>query len=549
MRGGINQIKQNFKNDFPASIVVLLVAIPLCLGIALASGAPLISGIIAGVVGGIVVGSLSGSSLGVSGPAAGLAVIVLSAIEDVGGAFEIFLVAVVLGGVIQLILGFLKAGIIGYYFPNSVIRGMLAAIGIIIVLKQVPHAVGYHGDPVGEMAFSQIDGENTFSELGNMLQFLTPGAIVITLIALGILLLWETKFMKRQSWSQFIPGPLIAVLSSIGLGILFRDIPSLTLKGDQMVNLPVADSFQGFFGQLYFPDFSMITDPVVLKIAFVIAMVASLETLLSVEATDKLDPQKRITPTNRELKAQGAGNIISGLLGGLPITQVIVRSSANVQSGGKTKMSAIYHGIMLFGSVLLIPHVLNLIPLASLAAVLFVVGYKLAKPSLFKSIYAKGWSQFVPFVATILAIVFTDLLYGTLFGLAVALMFILWRNYKTPYFFKPEEHEEGRTIRLELAEHVTFLNKASMLQTLNHIPENSSLIIDGSRTIRIDPDVIDIIEDFKINAESKNIEVSLVGMDKGPEGNDPVMQFRYTMDQVNKNGDTPTAKREEPVEV
>lgn len=519
-------IFSNLKYDLPASIVVFLVAVPLCLGIALASGAPLFSGIIAGVVGGIVVGALSGSPLGVSGPAAGLAAIVIVAIQDLG-AFDVFLMAVVLAGIIQLVLGFAKAGIIGYYFPSSVIKGMLSGIGIFIILKQIPYAFGFDKNYEGIFAFNQPDGQNTISEIFNVVNYISPGAVIVTLISMAILILWEQKFMKKLSFTQIIQGPLVVVALGIGLNLAFQAIPSLSLEGDQLVSIPVADSFSSVLGLFTLPDFSAAIKPEVYLTAFTIAVVASLETLLCVEATDKLDPYKRITPTNRELKAQGIGNVVSGLIGGLPVTQVIVRSSANIQSGGRTKMSAILHGIILFICALAIPVVLNLIPLASLAAILFLVGYKLAKPSLFRQMYAQGRAYFIPFMVTILGIIFTDLLKGIGMGLAVAIFHILYLNYKKPYFFQPKKHKEGEPIILELSEEVTFLNKASIMQTLNHIPENSSLIIDAHRTKDIDLDVLEIIEDFKQNAKHKHIDVQTIGLDEINESKrpDPVKLF------------------------
>jgi MFS superfamily sulfate permease-like transporter len=407
----MNNFKNNLKHDLPASIIVFLVAVPLCLGIALASGAPLFSGIIAGIVGGIVVGSLSGSPLGVSGPAAGLAVIVLAAIEDLG-AFESFLLAVVVAGAIQLLLGFLRAGIIGYYFPSSVIKGMLTGIGLIIILKQIPHAFGYDADPEGSLAFQQPDGHNTFSELYYMLDFISPGALVVTSLSLLILILWEQPFMKRIRLFQLVQGPLVVVALGVLLNMFFQNFPTFTISKEHLVQLPTFSNFTGFIGNFTFPDFSQFGNPQIYTVAITMAVVASLETLLSVEAIDKLDPYKRVTPTNRELKAQGIGNMLSGLIGGLPVTQVIVRSSANIQSGGRTKTSAIAHGILMLSCVVAIPHVLNMIPLASLAAILFLVGYKLAKPKLFIDMYQKGWIQFVPFLVTVLGIMFTDLLYG-----------------------------------------------------------------------------------------------------------------------------------------
>lgn len=507
----------NIKYDLPASLVVFLVAVPLCLGIALASGAPLFSGVIAGIIGGIVVGLLSGSSLGVSGPAAGLAVIVLVAINDMGGlangGFEIFLLSVIVAGVVQVILGYANAGIIGYYFPSAVIKGMLAGIGIIIFLKQIPHAFGYDKNPEGEIAFIQPDGQNTFSELINMLNYISVPATIVTLVSLVILILWEQPFMKKQSFSNLIQGPLVVVVFGILFNVLTQGT-SMGISAEHLVAIPVAGSFSEIPGLFSFPDFSAIANPLVYTTGITMAIVASLETLLCVEATDKLDPYKRITPPNQELKAQGVGNIISGLIGGLPITQVIVRSSANIQSGGRTKMSAILHGVLLLISALAIPVVLNLIPLASLAAILLVVGYKLAKPALFQSMYKLGKLQFIPFVVTIVGIVFTDLLTGIGLGLVVAVFYILLNNFKRPFHFDPENHVKGKEIRIELSEEVTFLNKAAILNTLKQLPENSTVIIDGARNQTIDYDVVEIFEDFKQNAAYKNITLKFLNFDK-----------------------------------
>jgi MFS superfamily sulfate permease-like transporter len=374
---------KNLRDDIPASIVVFLVAMPLCLGIAMASGAPLYSGLISGIIGGIVVGALSNSALGVSGPAAGLAVIVLNAITDLGG-FEIFLVAVILAGIIQVIMGFARAGIIAYFFPSSVIHGMLAGIGIIIFLKQIPHAFGYDIEPEGDFEFVQVDGHNTFDEFAYMLDSISPGVLIISAISLAILILWGTPFFKRMKFTKLIQGPLVAVVVGVILVILFKTVPDLAVSKDHMVSVPMPKDFDSFMSNFTLPDFSALAKPEVYMTAIVIAVVASLETLLCVEASDKQDSLKRITPTNRELKAQGVGNIVAGFIGGLPVTQVIVRSSANQQSGGKTKASTIAHGILLLLSVILIPNVLNMIPLGVLAAILLVVGYKLANPKLFK---------------------------------------------------------------------------------------------------------------------------------------------------------------------
>ncbi|MEL7021504.1 MAG: SulP family inorganic anion transporter [Bacteroidota bacterium] len=505
---GNKSLLGNLKHDFPASIVVFLVAVPLCLGIALASGAPLFSGIIAGIVGGIIVGILSGSQLGVSGPAAGLAVIVLTAINELG-AFEVFLMSVVLGGVFQLLLGFARAGIIGYYFPSSVIKGMLSGIGIIIILKQIPHAFGYDKDYEGDLTFQQADGHNTFSELYYMFEAVSPGAIIITVLSMLVLLLWERPFMKKIKIFQIVQGPLVVVTLGIVLNLIFQNIPNLALNSEQVVAIPVAESISGFLNQFTFPDFNAIGNPAVWVTGLTIAVVASLETLLCLEATDKLDPFKRVSPANQELKAQGVGNIISGLIGGLPITQVIVRSSTNIQSGGRTKMAAILHGVILLFCAMSIPFVLNLIPLASLAAILFLVGYKLAKPVLFKQMYALGKQHFVPFIVTILGIVFTDLLTGIGIGLAVAIFYLLYNNYKKPFLFE-EKHVKDGEIRLALAQDVTFINKASIQRTLSQIPDGAKVIIDASKSVHIDHDVVEIIEEFQTNAAYRNIDLELI---------------------------------------
>ncbi len=502
---------KNFKDDIPSSIVVFFVALPLCLGIAMASGAPLFSGLIAGIIGGLIVGAISGSPLGVSGPAAGLAVIVLTAIQDLG-RFEIFLVAVILAGLIQLILGYLRAGNIAYFFPSSVIFGMLAGIGIIIFLKQIPHAFGYDKDPEGDFSFLQVDGQNTFSEIFKMLDYINPGALIIASVSLAILLIWETQLLKQYKIFQLIQGPLVAVLSGIGLNIYFADKVGYSLNSDQIVSVPIAGSMGEFFSNFTLPDFTALSNPAIYITAIVIAIVASLETLLCVEATDKLDPFKRITPTNRELKAQGIGNILSGLIGGLPITQVIVRSSANMQAGGKTKVSAIVHGILLLISIMIIPGLLNMIPLATLAAILFIVGYKLAKPDLFAKMYQQGMGQFIPFIVTISGIVFIDLLWGLGIGLMVAILVILKNSYKIPYKLRKENLEGKKKIVIELAQEVTFLNKASILKSLNEIPDNTEVIIDASRTNYMHYDVEEIIENFKINVQNKNIKLDIIDL-------------------------------------
>lgn len=507
-----SNVFKHFKNDLPASIVVFFVALPLCLGIALASGAPLFSGIIAGVVGGIVVGAASGSKLGVSGPAAGLAVIVLTAIETLG-TWEAFLLSVVLAGVFQILMGFARAGVIGYFFPSSVIKGMLTGIGLLIILKQIPHAFGYDKDFEGDMSFIQATGENTFSSLLNSLSAITPGAILISVISLAILILWEKVLSKKHKIFQLIQGPIVVIFFGIGMNLLYMSgAVGLSLGSDHIVSIPVPDGLNGFLSQFTSPDFSAISKFAVWKTAIVMAVVASLETLLSVEATDKLDPAKNVTPTNRELKAQGLGNIISGLIGGLPVTQVIVRSSANIAFGAKTKLSAVLHGFFLLFSVMTIASLLNLIPLASLAAVLLVVGYKLAKPRLFKEMFNLGKDQFIPFMATVLGILFIDLLIGLSIGMAFGIYFVLLNNYNFSHQVKDKctvdaAGEEDHHI--EFAQNVTFLNKAAIMKTLKKIKENSNVVLDFTQTKFLAYDVKEVINDFKENAVSKNIKLEL----------------------------------------
>ncbi|WP_250433451.1 SulP family inorganic anion transporter [Hanstruepera flava] len=508
------------KSDLPASIVVFFVALPLCLGIALASGAPLFSGLIAGIVGGIVVGGLSGSKIGVSGPAAGLAAIVLTAIGTLGG-YQNFLVAVVLGGVIQIIFGVLKAGIIGYYFPSSVIKGMLTGIGIIIILKQIPHFFGYDSDPEGDFAFFQVDGETTFSEIINAINHITPGSALIGIIGLGILLLWDKVLSKKGKFFQLVQGPLVAVIVGIIFFVLTQSNDILRIESSHLVSVPVPEDMDSFLGQFSFPNFSIITNPEVWIVAFTIALVASLETLLCVEATDKLDPHKNVTPTNRELLAQGTGNVISGLIGGLPITQVIVRSSANIQSGGRTKASAIIHGFFLLISIILIPRLLNMIPLSVLAAVLFIVGFKLAKPSLFRQMYNLGWKQFIPFTVTVVGIVFTDLLVGIGLGLAVGIVVILIKSYQNSHFLHIEDKSNGKhKIKMTLAEEVTFFNKGAILKELDSLPMDTYLELDVRKTRYLDNDIIEILDDFAFKAKERNIDIQLVserGVVENPE--------------------------------
>ena len=456
-----------------------------------------------------MVSLLSGSQLSVSGPAAGLTVIVLNGIESLQ-SFEGFLLAVVLAGALQVVLGFVKAGVIGLYFPSSVIKGMLAAIGLILILKQIPHFMGADDDFFGEMNFIQPDGRTTFSELAHAFTAINLGALIVGVVSLIILLLWDSSWLKRFKFFKLVPGALIAVVVSIAMNELFKSMaPGLVISASHLVSLPVISSITEMGNELRLPDFGMLTNPQVYVVAITIAIVASLETLLSVEAVDKLDPHKRRTPNNRELKAQGVGNMLSGLIGGLPMTAVIVRSSANVAAGGETKMSSFFHGLLLLLSVLFLANFLNLIPLSALAAVLLTVGYKLTKPSLYKSQLKIGSEQFIPFIVTILAILFTDLLIGISVGLAVGVFYILKANYKSPYFFHKEEQTDRELIRIKLSEHVSFLNKASIVLTLDHLPNNSHVIIDGENSEYIDYDVLEAIGAFKKTAHERNIQVEI----------------------------------------
>ena len=500
---------RHIKADLPASIVVFFVALPLCLGIALASGAPLFSGLIAGIIGGIIVGSISGSKIGVSGPAAGLAAIVYLAIQDLG--MQDFLMAVVLAGIFQLLLGILRAGIIGYYFPSSVIKGMLTGIGIIIFIKQIPFFFG-HIDAKTK-GFGLIDFLKSFEKV-------ELSSVIIGTIGLFILLIWSSILSKKGKIFLIIQGPIVAVSVGVIYYILTKG-GAYEIAALNMVDVPIFESFENFKTQMNFPNFNSIANSEVIITAFTIGLVASLETLLCVEATDKLDPHKNVTPTNRELFAQGTGNIVSGLIGGLPITQVIVRSSANINSGGRTKMSAIIHGILILVFVMMIPDILNNIPLAVLASVLFIVGYKLAKPELFIKMYKLGWKQFVPFMVTVIGIVSTDLLKGIGMGLAIAVAIILIKSYQNSHFLNIEKQKgKEKKVKMTLAEEVTFFNKGAILNELDKLPEKTSLELDVRKTRYLDNDIIEILDDFSLKAKNRKIDIYLVserGDVKNPE--------------------------------
>ncbi|HWJ25587.1 MAG TPA: SulP family inorganic anion transporter [Flavisolibacter sp.] len=496
---------KNLRTDIPSSIVVFLVALPLCLGVALASNAPLFSGIIAGMIGGMVIGSLSGSQLSVSGPAAGLTAIVSAAVLKLP-SFEVFLLSVMICGLLQIVLGFIKAGVIGDYIPNSVIKGMLAAIGLILILKQFPHLIGYDKDVEGDQAFIQIDNENTFSGIINALNHITPVAVLIGVLSLVFQIFWEKLVAKKKGVLKMIPAPLIVVLIGVGINELFKLNGSrFSIDPQHMVNLPIAGSASEFFSFFTFPDFSHLLESQVWITGLTLALVASLETLLSIEAIDNLDTFKRVTNKERELKVQGVGNFISGMIGGLPITSVIVRSSANHNAGARSKMSTIMHGMLLLLCVAMIPSILNLIPKSALAAILIYTGYKLAKPTLFKFYYQKGWDQFMPFVITITAILLTDLLIGVIIGIVVGLFFVLRSNFRTAVFIV---HDKNKYL-FRLRKDVSFMNKPVIKNKLEEVPEDSFVLIDASRADFIDKDIVEVIEDFMIHAPLKNIKVEI----------------------------------------
>ncbi len=505
----MKDLKTNYlsqiKNDLPASIVVFLVALPLCLGVALASGAPLLSGILSGIVGGIVVGLISQSHSSVSGPAAGLAAVVLASITKLE-SYNIFLLAVVLAGVFQFIAGMAKAGFIANYIPSNVIKGLLAAIGIILILKQIPHAVGFDKDPEDDFSFIQPDGENTFSEIINMLDNFSWGAVLLSLISILIMIGWSKSPLQKI---KFFPSSMFVVFFGVFVNFLYKKFfPSLAISSEHLVTIP---KFNGIDSLIQLPNFNAIGNYQVWVVAFTIAIIASIETLLNLEAVENMDPHKRLASPNRELVAQGVGNVIAGLIGGIPVTSVIVRSSVNINSGAQTKLSTIIHGVFLLVSILLLSPFLNLIPLCSLACILIITGYKLTKVSLFKEMYAKGLNQFIPFIATILCIVFTDLLIGVLIGLLISIFYILKSNYKNPFVLNQENLENKTTTVLKFSSQVSFLNKASIKNTLWEAPVNSKIIVDASNADFIDNDVLEILHDFKNTVSvEKEIELELI---------------------------------------
>ncbi len=516
--------------DLAASVVVFLVALPLCLGVALASNAPLFSGVIAGIVGGIVVGALSGSHKSVSGPAAGLTAVVATQIGKLG-TFEAFLLAVVIAGILQILMGIARAGFISAFFPSSVIKGLLTAIGVIIILKQIPHLIGSDADPMGEKSFLQPDSENTFTELGKSFFNIQPGAALVGILSLGLLLLWDkVKVLKKSP----VPSALLVVLIGVGLNLLFKRLGGAwIIETSHLVQVPVAQDLGAFLGLLTWPDFSQLANPAIYSAAVTIAVVATMETLLNIEAVDKLDPDQRNTPANRELVAQGFGNVVSGLIGGLPMTSVIVRSSANINAGAKTKLSAIGHGVLLLLCVVTVPMWLNEIPLAALAAILIVIGLKLASPRLVRQMWSEGRHQFLPFVLTIVAIVLTDLLVGILIGLGVSIVFILHSNLRRPLRRVMEQHVAGDVLRIELANQVSFLNRATLEKTLQEVPRGGHVLIDARNTNYIDPDIRDLLEDFRQKTSAAHgVRLSMVGFKDDYQFDDHIQYVDYTSRDV-----------------
>ena len=495
--------------DVKAGLVVFLVALPLCLGIAMAQNVPMFSGIIAGVVGGIVVASISGSRLSVSGPAAGLTSVVLSSLLSLG-SFESFLTALCIAGLIQILLGVLKAGLVGYFIPNSVIKGMLAAIGLILILKQVPHLFGYDKDVEGDEDFVQSDGRNSFTELSDMLGDISFGSTLIGITCLVLMFVWQSKKLKKFAFIRQFPAALVVVIVGGLMNELIGNFPSrFEVKPEHMVILPEFNTFSDLIRSFIFPDFSALTNPKVYEVGFVIAIVASLETLLSIEAVDKLDPDRQISPTNRELLAQGTGNLISGLIGGIPITSVIVRSTVNVNAGGKSQLASIVHGILFLLALFIIPGLIQRIPLSALAAILIATGIHLARPTLFKNTYKQGWDQFLPFLVTIVVMLFSDLLKGVSVGILVSIIFILNQQHKAPFKLIRDEIEGRVTVFIKLSQNVTFVNKGKFIELFRTIPENAEVFIDGGRSHFIDKDVLEVITAFKQFSHVKNITVHL----------------------------------------
>ncbi|MGQ0555504.1 MAG: bifunctional SulP family inorganic anion transporter/carbonic anhydrase [Nitrospiraceae bacterium] len=512
--------------DVKSGLVVFFVALPLCLGIALASGAPLMSGLLAGIVGGTVVGLLSGSHTSVSGPAAGLSAVVAAQILSLG-SFSTFLIALIVAGMIQIGLGLAKGGFISEFFPSSVIKGLLAAIGVIIILKQIPHLVGHDSDPEGDMSFSQPDFETTFSELFRMFGDFQLGAAVVGLASVALLVLWDNWKPLKKS---LFPAPVAVVLFGIGAVLWFEHLGEpWVIKPSHLVQVPVAGDVTELFGLLPQPDFSQWMNPAVYTAGMTLAIVASLETLLNLKAVDRIDRQQRTSPPNQELFAQGIGNVACGLVGGLPVTSVIIRSSVNVNAGGQTKLATLVHGVLLLVSVPLIPTWLNTIPLSCLAAILLMTGIKLASPALMTQMWNEGRHQFIPFAATLTAIVFTDLLIGIVIGLVVAIGFILNSNMRRPVSRFVEKHLGGDVVHIELANQESFLNRAALSHVLAEVPRNGRVLLDAQNTDYIDPDVLDLIRDFKEQTgPARAIDVSLIGFRNEYKFKDQIQYVDYS---------------------
>jgi MFS superfamily sulfate permease-like transporter len=508
---GSRKTESTWGSDLPAGLVVFLVALPLCLGIATASGATPLAGIIAGALGGILVGAISKSPLSVSGPAAGLVAIVLTALESLKGAanpYQAFQVALIIAGGLQILMGLLRLGAIANFVPNSVIKGMLAGIGVVIILKQIPHALGWDKEYEGDFGFVSKFG-NTFTDIAKAVMSITPTALVIFLIGVAIIYFWDSKPMKSQAWTKFVPGPLVAVIvGAIVNTVLVGSQPAIALRVEDLhlVKLPGTSELTS---ALTFPDWTAVSMPAVWITAGILAVVASLETLLSIDAADKLDDQRRATPTNRELVAQGIGNGVSGLLGGLPLTSVVVRTSANAYSGGKTNKSTIFHGVLLAVAVISIPSVLNTIPLAVLASVLIMVGWKLTKPSVIKKVYADGLDQFIPFIITLLGVVFTDLLKGVVFGLLAGLVYVMKANHHKSFTLV----HEGKLWLLRFNKDITFTNKVGLRNTLDQIPDNVTLVINGTKADFVDHDILEMVKDFAESGKYRGIAVEMTDVE------------------------------------
>jgi MFS superfamily sulfate permease-like transporter len=496
------------RHDLPAGLSVFLVALPLCLGIALASGAPLYAGLLSGIIGGLVVAFISGSQLAVSGPAAGLTTLVAASIVSLGD-YRIFLLAVIIAGIFQLLLGLLKLGVIANYFPSSVIKGMLAAIGMILIFKQIPLALGYDKPDFWSGGFVHLfSPKNPLDNLKNFNQHITRGTILISLLSLAILIILQLPRAKKL---KIIPAPLIVVVAGILTSILFGGISSrFSLKPTQLVNIPL-----NIFANISFPDFSkLFSNTEIWKDGIIIGSLATLETLLCIEAIDKLDKRNRITPVNRELIAQGIGNITCGFLGAIPMTAVVVRGAANVDAGARTKLSAFTHGLFLLSAVMLVPFLLNKIPYASLSAILLVTGYNLTKPKLFRNMWSLGWKQFIPFILTVVVILATDLLIGVSIGLLMSVYFIVRNNFKAEYKIMKTKHLGIESEYIKLNSNVTFLNKVKLREALDEVPEYSVLTIDGSECNFIDYDILEIISEYGNKAHERHIKLYLKGIEK-----------------------------------